>query len=81
MRWKMTTLNDSQLEAFEKVKLLLSEHFDCWTLAIEVEERDEEDEECTFWRGAFDGGKNRAKGLTLGHLDDLREIKAQQAAV
>lgn len=73
----MTTLTDSQAEAFAKVKAILSEHFDCWSLAIEVEmlEQDAAGEECTFWCGSFDGGRNRAKGLTLSHLDNLREVK------
>jgi len=73
----MTTLTAAQEEVFEKVKEMLSEHFDAWSLAVEtdLDEADEEGEAVTFWRGAFDGGKNRAKGLTLAHLDDLREIK------
>lgn len=70
----MTTFTAAQTEVFEKVKEMLSEHFDAWTLAVEtdLDEVDEEGEQVTFWRGAYEGGKNRAKGLTLSHLDALR---------
>jgi hypothetical protein len=73
----MLTLTQAQEDVLEQVKELLSEHFDCWSLAYEVDldEVDQDGEQCTFWAGSFDGGRNRAKGLVLSHLDNLREIK------
>ena len=76
----MTTLTEAQDQVLKQVDELLSEHFDCHTLAVEIdlEEVDDEGQQCTFWRGLYGGGKGRAKGLTLSHLDNLREIKASQ---
>lgn len=70
----MTGLTPAQEEVFKKVQELLSEHFDSWTLAIEtdLDESDEDGQLCDFWQGSFGGGLSRAKGLTLSHLDCLR---------
>jgi len=73
----MKTLTAAQEEIYLKVQELLDEHFDAWVLSIEtdLDDLDESGKACTFWCGAYGGGKNRAKGLALSHLDRLREIR------
>jgi hypothetical protein len=76
----MKTLTETQEKILKQINDLLGEHFDAYTLAIEIDldEMDDEGEPCTFWRGSFGGGRNRVKGLTLSQLDNLREIKNER---
>lgn len=56
-------MSDAQREARAKAIELLTEHFDSFVLLVESDTNDEQERQCTFFLGAFEGGCSAAVGL------------------
>ena len=70
----MSALNQAQLDAVERARQILDEHFEAYVLTVRAEIGDKAETHPTFWNGGY----SIAYGMAHMAIDDMRRERFKE---